>query len=118
MTTPQTKFYASHTPLAFPLRPNDPQPLKACKTYLVQANSVGFGDRDFLTRADCKAIRINITKGIGMIQPLPRWLMKDPARRIARGVYFVPELVCFDLEVDDLTGAVAAAEPTLETSNA
>ena len=113
MTTPQTKFYASHTPLEFPLRPNDPQPLKACKTYLVQANSVGYGDRDFLTRADCIAIRINITKGIGRIQPLPRWLMKDPARRIARGVYFVPELVCFDL-----TGAVAAAEPTLETSNA
>lgn len=113
MTTPQTKFYANNPALEFPLRPSDPQPLKACKTYLVQANSVGFGDRDFLTRADCKAIRINIANGVGRLSPLPRWLMKDPARRIARGVYFVPELVSATV-----AGAVAAAEPILETSNA
>lgn len=26
---------------------------------------------------------------------LPRWLMKDPLRRVARGVYAVPELQLF-----------------------
>lgn len=113
MSTPQTKFYTNNPVLAFPLRPNDPQPLKACKTYLVQANSVGLGDRDFLTRAECISIRIGITAVGARLSPLPRWLMKDPARRISRGVYFVPELVTVTL-----AGAVAAAEPTLETSNA
>lgn len=54
--------------------------------YIKAAIECGFGAKDTLTRAECLAIRAKT--GLR----LPRWLMKDPARRHERGTYFCPEL--------------------------
>ena len=56
------------------------------QNYVVSAIEAGFDGRDSLTRADCLAIR----EATG--EKLPRWLMKDDARRIGRGTYSFPEL--------------------------
>ena len=56
------------------------------QNYIVSAIEAGFDGRDSLTRADCLAIR----EATG--EKLPRWLMKDDARRIGRGTYSFPEL--------------------------
>ena len=56
------------------------------QNYIVSAIEAGFDGKDTLTRADCLAIR----EATG--EKLPRWLMKDDARRIGRGTYSFPEL--------------------------
>jgi hypothetical protein len=56
------------------------------QNYIVAAIECGFDGRDSLTRADCLAIR----EATG--EKLPRWLMKDDARRTGRGSYSFPEL--------------------------
>ena len=56
------------------------------QNYIVSAIEAGFDGRDSLTRADCLAIR----EATG--EKLPRWLMKDDARRMGRGSYSFPEL--------------------------
>ena len=56
------------------------------QNYIVSAIEAGFDGRDSLTRADCLAIR----DATG--EKLPRWLMKDDARRTGRGTYSFPEL--------------------------
>lgn len=55
--------------------------------YIKAAVAAGFGNKDTLTRAECIVIRTKT----GM--RLPRWLMKDPARRKDRGTYYCPELL-------------------------
>lgn len=54
--------------------------------YIDAALQCGFGCKDWLTRGECCKIR----ESTGL--RLPRWLLKDPARRLDRGVYFIPEL--------------------------
>ena len=55
--------------------------------YIKAAIECGFGAKDTLTRSECLAIRAKT--GLR----LPRWLMKDPARRHERGSYYLPELL-------------------------
>lgn len=74
-------------PSAFPIWDNHPNPLPADPAYIAAAWECGFGNKDFLTRSECVAIRTK--KGLR----LPRWLMKDPARRLERGKYYCPEII-------------------------
>ena len=60
---------------------------KADPEYIKAAIACGFGTKDTLSRIDCIVIRTKT--GLR----LPRWLMKDPARRQVRGVYHCPELL-------------------------
>lgn len=59
---------------------------KADPEYIKAAIECGFGAKDTISRAECLAIRAKT--GFR----LPRWLMKDPARRTERGTYYCPEL--------------------------
>jgi hypothetical protein len=59
---------------------------KADPAYIKAAIECGFGAKDTISRAECLAIRAKT--GLR----LPRWLMKDPARRTERGTYHCPEL--------------------------
>lgn len=56
--------------------------------WLEAAVKSGFSG-DSLSREDCLAIRKNTNA------KLPRWLMKDPMRRIGRGMYAIPELSAY-----------------------
>lgn len=47
------------------------------------------GNTDQVDRVTCQ----QIADESGM--KLPRWLMKDPTRRVARGIYAVPELLLY-----------------------
>jgi len=60
----------------------------ADEEWLRNAVSVGF-DCTSISRDAC----IEIREKTGA--KLPRWLMKDPSRRIARGLYACPELHLF-----------------------
>jgi hypothetical protein len=97
---------------SFPIWDNHPNPLAADPAYIAAAWECGFGNKDFLTRSECVAIRAK--KGLR----LPRWLMKDPARRLERGKYFCPEIItcthtntiAFQNGVEVDPAAVAATE--------
>lgn len=71
----------------FPLRKTDNPPTPANKNYLIAACHCGYGERDWLDRAIIADIKRRTGKNF------PQWLMKDKARRIQRGVYFLPELL-------------------------
>ena len=74
----------------FPLKPNDNPPIVANKNYLIAACHCGYGERDWLDRAIIADIKRKTGKNF------PQWLMKDKARRLKRGAYFLPELLeCF-----------------------
>ena len=53
--------------------------------WVTAAQACGFYN-DYLTRDEC----LHISKKSGL--HLPRWLMKDPLRRLGRGKYAIPEL--------------------------
>ena len=80
-------YLPSKTILAFPVWDNHPNPQPADEDFIHAAIASGLGFRDHLTRTDCVTIRAKT--GFR----LPRWLMKDPARRLERGVYALPELL-------------------------
>jgi len=71
----------------FPLLPNDNPPTPANKNYLIACCQCGYGERDWLDRA----IIADIKRRTG--RNFPQWLMKDKARRLKRGAYFLPELL-------------------------
>lgn len=95
---------------SFPIWDNHPNPLlPADPAYIAAAWECGFGNKDFLTRSECVAIRAK--KGLR----LPRWLMKDPARRLERGKYFCPEIItCTHTN----TTPAQSAAPQENTANA
>ena len=72
------------------------------QNYIVSAIECGFDGQDTLTRADCLAIREKTG------EKLPRWLMKDDARRLGRGKYSFPEL----------KAATDAVEPAMDDAEA
>lgn len=53
--------------------------------WVTAAREAGYTN-DYLTREEC----LNISEKSGL--RLPRWLMKDPLRRLGRGRYAIPEL--------------------------
>jgi hypothetical protein len=70
------------------MQPNQvvfPYTNKADDEWLAHAFRSGYSGNS-LMREDC----LNISKKTGCT--LPRWLMKDPTRRITRGCYACPEL--------------------------
>lgn len=101
---PPFTYYLGHA-TQFPIWDNHPNPIPADPAYIEAVWVSGFGNKDFLTRAECVAIRTKT----GM--RLPRWLMKDPARRLERGKYYCPEII-------DTTPAQSAAATSTENQNA
>lgn len=62
-----------------------PYTMQADAAWVTAAQAAGF-TKNTITREEC--IKVREVSGLR----LPRWLMKDPSRRISRGYYACPEL--------------------------
>lgn len=80
------------------------------QNYIAAAIESGFDGVDTLSRVDCLAIREQTG------EKLPRWLMKDDARRTGRGSYSFPELMEATAMVADEDNAEAIADRILTPS--